>query len=112
MDKVRKYRRAVLAVLEEYKGRFLQSSYDLHPHILADEKKHHYQYLWMGWKDKEQIFSVPIHIDLIDNKIWIQRDNTEVGIANLLVDKGIAKSDIVLAYFPKEHRQLTEFAVS
>jgi hypothetical protein len=34
----------------------------------------------------------------------------EPGIANLLVEKDIPKSDIVLAYFPPAHRKLTEFA--
>ncbi len=110
MDKVKQHRIAVLEALEEYKKQFRLSSYDLQPHILADEKQHHYQLLWMGWKGNQQIFNVSIHIELKAGKIWIQKDNTETGIANLLVDKGIAKSDIVLAYFSPAHRKLTEFA--
>ncbi len=75
------------------------------------KKKHHYQFLWMGWKGDEQIFNVPIHIEIKDGKIWIQKDNTEDGIANYIVEKGIPKSEIVLAYFSPAHRELTEFAV-
>ena len=32
-----------------------------------------------------------IHIDLKGNKIWIENDGTEVGVANLLVERGVDK---------------------
>jgi len=31
-----------------------------------------------------------LHIDIIDQKIWIQQDGTETGIANELVNLGIS----------------------
>ena len=34
----------------------------------------------------------------IDNKIWIQHDGTEIGIAKELVALGISKQDIVLGF--------------
>jgi hypothetical protein len=46
-----------------------------------------------------------------DGKIWIQHDGTEIGIANQLVELGIPKSDIVLAFHSPFKRQFTEFAV-
>lgn len=48
---------------------------------------------------------------ILNDKIWIQKDNTETGIANLLTEKGIPKKDIVLSFYPPAHRELTEFAV-
>jgi hypothetical protein len=50
-------------------------------------------------------------MDIIDGKIWIQHDGTEVGVANELTDLGVPKLDIVLAYQPESARRLTEFAV-
>ena len=47
-----------------------------------------------------------------DNKIWIQRDGTEDGIANDLVSAGIPKDQIVLGFHPLEIRPYTEYAVS
>ena len=47
-----------------------------------------------------------------DGKIWIQYDGTEEGIANKLVERGISKDDIVLAYQSTYTRQLSGFAVS
>jgi hypothetical protein len=37
---------------------------------------------------------------LIDNKIWIQQDETEDGIASDLLEAGVPKEDIVLGFRP------------
>jgi len=47
-----------------------------------------------------------------NDKIWIQQDGTEVGIANQLVDLGVPKQDIVLGFDPPNLRKYTDFAVS
>ena len=41
-----------------------------------------------------------MHFDIKDGKIWVQHDGTEIGVANELVELGVAKEDIVLAYHP------------
>lgn len=52
-----------------------------------------------------------MHLNIINEKIWIQYDGTEVGMANKLVDLGVPKEDIILAYHLPSKRKLTEFAV-
>lgn len=110
MEKLVYYQQTVMEVLQEYQSLFKETSQNIHSQIISDDKNGHYQFLWLGWKDEKHIFNVAIHLDFIGDKIWIQQDNTEIGIANLLVERGIPKSDIVLAYFPPAHRKLTEFA--
>ena len=112
MGKVKRFQQIIFQVLEDYKGRFKQSSKEINGLIVADREAHHYQFLWLGWEEERHIFSVMVHISIIDGKIWIQHDNSEVGFANLLADKGIPKSDIVLGYFPPAHRERTDFAVA
>ncbi|NES78196.1 MULTISPECIES: XisI protein [Okeania] len=80
--------------------------------LLFDTKRHHYQVLNIGWKEQKRIYGVIIHVDLRDNKIWIQRDGTEIGIANQLITAGVPKKDIVLGFYAPYKRSLTEFAVS
>ncbi|MEB3229320.1 MAG: element excision factor XisI family protein, partial [Synechocystis sp.] len=46
------------------------------------------------------------------DKVWIQHDGTENGIAHELEAAGIPKKQIVLAFKPITNRQLTEYAVS
>ena len=45
-------------------------------------------------------------------KVWIERDNTEDGVAPELVQAGIPKSQIVLAFRSPEVRKHTEYAVA
>ncbi|WP_017293943.1 XisI protein [Geminocystis herdmanii] len=80
--------------------------------LLFDENRHHYQVLNIGWKDQKRIYGVIIHVDLKEDKIWIQRDGTEIGIANELVEAGVPKHDIVLGFYAPYKRPFTEFAIN
>lgn len=53
-----------------------------------------------------------IHIDIIDGKIWIQRDGTEDGLATEFVKAGISKDRIVLGFRSEELREDSEFAIA
>jgi hypothetical protein len=44
--------------------------------------------------------------------VWVQRDGTEYGVTNDLVEAGIPKSDIVLGFHQPDVRQYTGFAVA
>jgi len=54
---------------------------------------------------------VLIQVDLKDDKLWIQYDGTEIGVANEFVERGVPHSDIVLAYHAPLIRQYDGFAV-
>lgn len=79
--------------------------------LIFDIKNHHYLVFHLGWEDLKRVYGCIIHIDIKDGKIWIQRDNTEVGIANELLAAGVPKQDIVLAFHAPYKRKFTEFAV-
>jgi hypothetical protein len=51
-------------------------------------------------------------VDIINGKFWIQRDGTEYGIARELVDAGVPKEQIVLAFRAPEIRKHTGYAVA
>ena len=79
--------------------------------IVFDLERDRYLLLYVGWRDEERMYGCPIHIDIKDGKIWIQRDFTEVGLANQLVELGVPSSDIVLGFRAPYVRQFTGFAV-
>jgi XisI protein len=70
-----------------------------------------YQVLRAGWLKDRRVYGVLIQIDIKGEKLWIQYDGTEVGVANELVEEGIPKEDIVLAYHSPFIRQYDGFAV-
>ncbi|MEH2393973.1 MAG: XisI protein [Nostoc sp.] len=79
--------------------------------LLFDVERHHYQVLNIGWKEQRRIYGVIIHVDIKNKKIWIQRDGTEIGIANELIAAGVPKEDIVLGFHAPYKREFTDFAV-
>jgi hypothetical protein len=80
--------------------------------LIFDRERDRYQLVCTGWSQKRRIYGSLIHIDLKDDKICIQNDGTEVGIANLLVERGIPKQNILLAYQSPDLRQYTEFTLA
>ncbi|NJK66732.1 MAG: XisI protein [Microcoleus sp. CSU_2_2] len=104
------YRELVKRLLAQYLS--YQSSEDtIEMEAVFDEKYDRYLLLHLGWRDEERIHGCPIHIDIKDGKIWIQRDFTEAGLAQELVELGVPKTDIVLAFRSPFVRQFTGFAV-
>ncbi|MGB5975381.1 MAG: XisI protein, partial [Nodosilinea sp.] len=67
--------------------------------------------VYVGWRDSKRVYGVILHADILNGKIWIQQDGTEIGLANELVELGVLKQDIVLAFDPPNLRQYTEFAI-
>jgi hypothetical protein len=76
-----------------------------------DRKHGHFLLLELAWQNQQRIYQVIAHIDLIDNKFWIQLDHTPTGLGTDLEQAGIPKSRIVLGFYPLEHRQYGEYAV-
>jgi hypothetical protein len=83
---------------------------EIEKQAIIDTEGNHYLLLHTGWRDNNRMHGCSIHIDIKDGKIWIQYDGTEVGISNLLVEQGVPKEDIVLAFHSPYMRQFTEFA--
>jgi hypothetical protein len=66
----------------------------------------------VGWDNGRRIYGCIMHFDIIDEKIWIQYNGTEVGVAEELLALGVPKEDIVLGYHSPYMRQFTEYAVN
>ena len=116
MDKVAKYRQILQEILTEYAtdrgSRQPQSPDDVQVKTLIDTQSDHYQALHAGWQNGKQIFSVIFHFDLIEGKIWLQRNISDYDIIEDLEAKGIPKKDIVLAFHSPEMRPYTDYAVA
>jgi hypothetical protein len=111
MDKLERYRQIIQEVLTEHSQ--IQPAYgEIQMKLMFDRQRDRYQLLRAGWLEERRVYGTLIHIDLEENKIWIQYDGTEVGVANELVERGIPREDIVLAYHSPFMRQYDGFAVS
>ena len=75
-----------------------------------DEQRDQYLLLKFGWVRGQRVSYTTLHVRIKDEKIWVEEDWTEDSIALELIEQGVPKSDIVLAFNPPELRSHTDFA--
>jgi XisI protein len=112
MDKVAHYQNLILQILTDYtKVRY--SNLDAENQLIADKEQHRYQVVTIGWeKNGKFVHDCPMHMDIINGKIWVQRNMTEVEIDKILIGNGVPKTDIVLGFFTPKMREYTDFALA
>jgi XisI protein len=108
---IEQYRQIIQQLILEKAHRGL-SVKEIETQAIIDIERDHYLLLHTGWRDSRRTHGCSLHLDIKDGKIWIQHDGTEVGIATQLLELGVPKDDIVLAFHSPYMRQFTEFAVS
>ena len=111
MDTLDAYRKIIEKVLTEY-TRMPYAHGDIHTEAVFDRENDRYLLVNVGWDNGRRVHGSLVHIDIIDEKIWIQRDGLEEGIATELMAAGIPKEHMVLAFHPPEIRKHTGFAVT
>lgn len=79
---------------------------------MLDEKRDRYLLVETGWQNGYRIYGNLIHIEIIDNKLGIEHDGTEDGVAYELMAAGIPEADIVLAFKLPELQKVRSLAVS
>jgi hypothetical protein len=112
MAKLEAYRQAVREVLGKY-GSYKPINGEIEVQTIFDSEHDHYQIFNVGWDNNRRVHGCSIHIDIKpDCKVWIQANNTEVQIADELMELGVAREDIVLGFHDAYMRQFTEFAIN
>jgi len=111
MDPLDKYRELIETILTEY-TRIPYAYGDIQTKAVFDRNRDRYLLVNIGWDRGRRVHGSLVHIDIIDGKLWIQRDGTEHGIAKELVQAGVPKDRIVLGFRPAEVRPHTEYAIA
>ncbi len=110
-SKIKRYERFILGILEGY-AKVRYSNLDAENHLIADKSNHRYQVVTIGWEGKKHIHDCPIHIEIINGKIWIQRNMTEINLDDEFISMGVPKSDIVLGFLSPKMREYTDYALA
>ncbi|ELS00128.1 XisI protein [Gloeocapsa sp. PCC 73106] len=109
MDTLNKYRKIIEKVLLDYAAvPYAHGKFETE--IIFDQQRDRYLLMNVGWDNGHRVHGCIIHIDIISEKIWIQRDGTENGIALDLEEAGIPKNRIVLGFREPELRPYTGYA--
>lgn len=111
MDTLERYRDLVHQIILKY-AEYKPSHGDIEPEAIIDSERDRYELMHVGWDNQRRVHGSVIHIDIIDGKIWIQHDGTNISIAEELVDLGVPAKDIILGFHPANVRQYTDFGVA
>lgn len=111
MVEITEYPQILLGILQQYAD-IKPAVGQIETELVVDERLGHYELMRSGWLNGNRVHGSLIHVDIRDGKFWIQHDGTEYGVANDLVDAGVPKDRIVLAFNPPDMRKFTDFAVA
>ena len=106
MDRVDKYRKIIQSVLQKYARLFNQQPPGVDVLALCDQQIDTYAIINVGWDGNERMNSTNVLMRIINEKIWVEEDWTLYGFVDELLDAGVPKEDIVLAFHPSKMRQL------
>jgi len=112
VDKIERYRSIIYDTLEPL-GRIRFSNSKITNETIFDRQNDRYIVATVGWEsENKRIYFNLVHVDIINGKIWIQRDGTEDGVGYAFEAAGVPKSDIVPAFHPESVRPHTGYAVA
>lgn len=112
MDRLDDYRNVIRGILQEYDQLNKKADSTVESALIFDETRGHYLLVLMGWNGDERVKNSMIHMRIKGDKIWIEEDWTEEGVATDLLRQGIDREEIVLAFHPPQVRQYTEFSAA
>ena len=109
MASVETYRDIIQTLLADYAITPVSNG-EIDCYTVFDDKQDHYQVLNVGWDGHRRVHGCVLHLDIKDGKIWIEQNTTEMRVAQVLVERGVNKEDIVLGFQAPEMRPYTEYA--
>lgn len=95
MEKIKKYQKVILKLLNYYatiKSPFMP---EVENKIIADTKNHQYQLVRIGWYKDRHVHYTVFHFDIVNEKILIQENRTDVKIDEEFINEGVAPNDIM-----------------
>ncbi|MBD2312497.1 XisI protein [Desertifilum sp. FACHB-1129] len=111
MAKLEQYRQYIQEFLSD-SGNYGSASDEVEVQLIFDPIRDHYQILEIGWEDGDRIYSCVMHLDIKNEKIWIQRNMTDIQIAEELIKMGVPREDIILGLHSPVYRQYTQYGVA
>jgi XisI protein len=92
MDRVDHYRQIIRDFLQSF------ANNDSEAQLIFDAERDHYLVMHVSWRGDYRIYGCAMQLDLIEDKVWIQHNSTEIAIDRELIQHGVAPQDIILGF--------------
>ena len=108
MDRIENYRQILEKIVKRH-ARFQPANGEIKTHAVIDVETGDYMVVDSGWNEKgRRIYDVVLHFRLQNGAVHIERNNTDAEIVQELLESGIEKNDIILAYNALPYRRLND----
>lgn len=112
MDKLKKYQKILQSIVFQY-AKYNPSYSKTEWLPICDDERGEYLLVDVGWEENEKrTYLTVFHFRIKNDKIYVEQDNTDANPVRQMLDAGVPKEDIVLAFYSPSHRKLTDFAVA
>lgn len=107
MDKATNYRSiARQLIMELWQGDPEQMG-NLRTHLITDDEHGHYLYYTTGHQNKRWVYGATVHIEVRQNgEVWLHHDGTDLVIADMLEERGVATEDLIIGWLTPRERAL------
>lgn len=113
MDRLNRYRNLIKQYINDYAVPAQNESSDgVETLAFFDETRDQYMLVNVGWHNGRREENISLFARIKNGKVWIEDDWTQDGLGNILVEAGVPKEDIVLAFLSPREREMSEFAVA
>lgn len=112
MEKLEKYHEILQSIILRY-AKFNPSYSKTEWLPICDHERGAYLLIDVGWEENEErTYLTVFHFRIKNDKIYVEQDNTDANPVGQMLDAGVPKEDIVLAFYSPSHRKLTDFAIA
>jgi len=102
MDKtISGYQDCIKQVLSAYQQ---ETAEGVKTELIFDDQRLHYLAVRVGWFKQKSVYLCLVHLDICDDMIVIQANNTEDPIDEELIELGVPREKICLGVLPLEVR--------
>lgn len=113
MERIESYREICKNIVREVYQQVSNSDDDIRNQFIQDEDSWNYLLLMNGWKGESRFYGILIHLEVMETgRIWLHQDNTDLIIADQLLEMGVPKKDIILGFHAPIMRPDTDFATA
>ena len=100
MDSVTSYRAKIMNLLGEFAALVTRTTRykDVDTVCLFDEARDNYMVYRIGWDQNKRIRTTMLFMRVIDGKIWIEENSTEIDVLQELLQAGVPKEDICFGF--------------
>ncbi|MEM9218273.1 MAG: XisI protein [Cyanobacteria bacterium P01_F01_bin.150] len=107
MDRLEDYRQIVCQFLENF------AKTDPNAQLIFDHQRDRYLVMHNEWRNDYRIYGCAIQLDIIDGKIWMQHNSTEIYIDRELIQQGIDPQDLIFGFrSPSIRQRLATLSIS